>query len=89
MNTETIRTTIHSSVLKLGHVPDPTKPQWKGRLRDSAIALMATNIGIETIGFDLSYAQDRALHAVQLLLDETGYKGNVPSQKPFHPNIIN
>ena len=82
MSSERIQTTMHSTALKFGHEPDPTKPQWKDRLQDTTVAMLATKMGLETVGVDLTYAQDRALHAVQVLFDNTKYKGNDPSHKP-------
>lgn len=43
-------------------------------------------IAIQSVakGFPLTYAQDRALHAIQQLFDDTEYKGNEPPVKPTH-----
>lgn len=35
---------------------------------------------IDTSGLDLTVSEDRALHAIQVLLDKTGYKGNIPGE---------
>lgn len=36
---------------------------------------------VETIGLDLSISQERALSAIQILADRTGYKGNLPPRR--------
>ena len=38
---------------------------------------------IEFIRFHLSASEDRAAHALQVLLDRTGYHGNLPSEKIY------
>jgi hypothetical protein len=35
---------------------------------------------IEASGLDLTETEDRALHAIQVLLDKTDYKGNIPGE---------
>lgn len=82
MDSELMRVTAHSTALKLGRQPDPKKPELKDHLKDSDVATKASDKHIETIGFNLTYAQDRALHAVQVLLDDTDYEGNAPMVKP-------
>ena len=82
MVSETIRVTAHSVILKLGQAPDPTAPLLKDQLLDSNLVIEAANQKISTIGYSLTYAEDRVLHTVQVLLDETNYKGNAKSHKP-------
>ncbi len=36
---------------------------------------------IDILGLDLTVSQDRALSALQILLDRTGYRGNLPSKE--------
>lgn len=36
---------------------------------------------VEVYGLDLTVSEDKALHAVQKLLDKTGYKGNMPGEE--------
>ena len=40
--------------------------------------LQSENQILEIYGLDLTVSEDRALHAVQILMDKTGYKGNIP-----------
>lgn len=82
MASDYIRVSVHSTELKFGRQPDPTKPTWNDQLKDSALAVQATSDGITTIGLDLSSSQGRALHALQVLLDQTNYVGNAKPQKP-------
>jgi len=77
-----MRVTIHSEALKFGQQPDPTAPELKDQLRDPDLVKDAEKNHIETIGYQLTYSQGRALHAVQLLLDETSYQGNAKPRMP-------
>ncbi len=38
------------------------------------------NTPIDTYGLDLTVSEDRAVHAIQVLLDKTNYQGNMPGQ---------
>jgi hypothetical protein len=41
----------------------------------------ASSVTVTTSGLDLSVTEDKALSALQILLDETGYQGNRPPQE--------
>ena len=82
MDSENIRVTMHSEKLKFGRLPDPKAPSLSDQVRDSSLVAEAGREHIESIGFELSYAQARALFAVQILLDRTDFNGNV---KPVRP----
>jgi hypothetical protein len=84
MASEPFRLTLHSVALRLGHKPDPTKPALADSVHDPSLARQIQAENIETIGFRLSYAQERALHALCVLLDRTDYKGNAPSTASPH-----
>jgi hypothetical protein len=77
MDSEKIKITAHSALLKFGSQSD-----FIPQLKDTDIGRDAIAKGITTIGFDLTYAQERALHAIQVLLYQTDYKGNMPSVIP-------
>lgn len=38
---------------------------------------------VETYGLDLTVSEDRALHAIQVLLDRTDYQGNIPGEEIY------
>ena len=73
-----VKVGLHAELLKFGVTPDPTKPELKDRLVDQVALKAALSSGITEIGYDLSYGEARALFAVQMILDETDYKGNQP-----------
>jgi len=81
MDSEKVKVTVHSTILKLGQQPDPTRPHLKNRMSNINVTIEASSKHTKVFGFDLSYAQDRALFAVQVLLDETNYQGNAPVVK--------
>jgi hypothetical protein len=87
MTSEYICVTVHSEALKFGRVPDPRKPMLEDQLRDSSLVAEAVTKGITEIGYQLSYAQDRALFVVQQLLDETAYEGNDTPHKPVRGSV--
>ena len=45
------------------------------------LAELAEQPELEVIGLDLSVSEDRALQALQILLEKTDYRGNLPSQE--------
>jgi hypothetical protein len=87
MSTECIRVSIHSEALKFGQMPDPIKPDLKDLLTNKTVLAAAQKEGITSIGYNLGYAQDRALFAVQKLLDRTDFKGNVKPEKCRQPKV--
>ncbi len=87
MATECIRISIHSSALAFGHIPDPRKPALSDIVTSEKVLADAAKLGIATIGFNLSYAQRKALFAVQLLLDRTDFKGNANPVKSKQPDV--
>ncbi|MCX6133028.1 MAG: hypothetical protein NTU47_04350 [Ignavibacteriales bacterium] len=86
MPTECIRVSIHSEALKFGQTPDPLKPDLKDLVVDNSVLADAQKEGITSIGYNLSYAEDRALFAVQKLLDRTDFKGNSRPVKSTMPD---
>lgn len=67
-----------------------------GQSEDQVIQLMLgedpdiqeTGQGVEIYGLDFTVSEDKAFHAIQVLLDETDYKGNIPGEDiqstPYH-----
>ena len=89
MPNKTVNVGLHLEILKFGSAPDPTKPTLEDNVKGSAIVASARKNYITRVGVDLSYAENRALFAVQKLLDETGYRGNtrplkLPHGNPYH-----
>ena len=78
MRSEHIRVTMHSTLQKIGRRPDPKVPALSDQLHDPDLPAEAAANHIKVIGLPLTYAQERALHAVQILLDDTDYEGNAP-----------
>ena len=72
MPNKTVNVGLHLQILKFGSAPDPTKPTLEDNVKGSAIVASARKNYITRVGVDLSYAENRALFAVQKLLDETG-----------------
>ncbi len=86
MPSEHIRVTMHSTLQKIGRRPDPKVPALSDQLRDPDLPSEATANHIKVIGLPLTYAQERALHSVQILLDDTDYEGNAPPRKMNRPH---
>jgi len=60
----------------------------RGRLGSSSEQAESEQVtGIEISGLDLTVSEDRALSALQVLLDRTGYKGNRPGE-PLHSDTF-
>jgi hypothetical protein len=76
MTSEQIRVTMHSEMLKFGHRPDPKEPTLGDQLHDKKLVDQAVNEHIGAIGYRLTYAQSRALFAIQTMLDRSDYLGN-------------
>lgn len=83
-----VRTSLHTEDQKFGKKPLPAQltffdlldseiedPTKRKELQEKAI-----EYSLEVIGIDLTEAQNKALFAVQKLLHETDYKGNLPSK---------
>ena len=71
------KATMHLELQKFG--------DWKGARQMLLSEVMggeelAESSPIEVTGLDLSTSEDKALSAIQVLLDKTGYKGNQPGQ---------
>jgi hypothetical protein len=81
MRSEHIRVTMHSTLQKIGRRPDPKALALSDQLQDPNLPGEAAANHIKVIGLPLTYAQERALHAVQILFDETDYEGNAPPRK--------
>jgi len=77
---ETIRAGIRITLQKFG---DHKRDEQAGQLSllDSFQELERQEI--EVTGLDLSVAEDRAFHALQVLLDHTDYNGNLPSEEIY------
>ncbi len=89
MPNKTVNVGLHLEILKLGSAPDLTKPTLEDNVKSSAVIASARKNYITRVGVELSYAENRALFAVQKLLDETGFKGNarplkLPHGNPYH-----
>ncbi len=69
-----IRVSLHTENLKFGKKPDPTKP---AVIEDEENKKMVIEQKIEAVGIDNTHAQNQALFAIQKLLHETNYKGNL------------
>ena len=72
---KTIRAGLHLQKRKIGR----SKEETKGIIE----RVLGKDVSIETEGLDLSPLQYRAIHAIQTLLHETDYKGNVESQEIY------
>ncbi len=81
MGSENIRVSAHAQRLKIGRKADGTKPTLSHQLKDQSLAALAQAKHLRHVGFKLTAAQEKALHAVQVLLDDTGYEGNRPPVK--------
>lgn len=75
-----VRAGLHAEMQKFGHKPDPKQPSLFDSLSDEDAIKKAKDCGVEVIGMDLTYAQNRAYFAIQRLMSETGYKGNIPGE---------
>ena len=76
MPNKLVRVSIHIEQLKYGKVPDLQKPTLKDQLSNDAVLKQAESLNLDQIGLHLTYPENRALFAVQTLLDATDYKGN-------------
>src|SRR5512147_2077686 len=81
MPNELVRCGLHVEIQKYGKTADPTRPGLRNQLESAAVAEDAIIRGIDRVGIDLSFAESRALFAVQRLLDETEYKGNTKTAR--------
>jgi hypothetical protein len=79
MPNKLVRVTMHRQMLKFGPLPDSTRPQLVDTVTDKKVVEEALKHNITRIGVRLSYAENRALFAVQRILDNTGFKGNARS----------
>lgn len=73
----TIRAGMYAELQKFG--------DWKGArqmlLSETMGADLAQDSAIQVTGLDLSVSELKALHAIQILFDRTGYNGNVPGRE--------
>ena len=53
---------------------------WQLTLGETEEDLLETDGKVQAYGLDLTVSEDRALHAVQILLDQTGYQGNISGE---------
>jgi hypothetical protein len=81
-----IRCGLHLEIQKYGKQVDLTCPELKDQLESIAVAEDAAIRGMTRIGIGLTYAENRALFAVQYLLDQTDYRG---SAKPVTLSVPN
>ena len=77
---------LHLQKLKFGSTPDPTKPSLEDNVKDVSVVAKARKHHLIRIGVELSYAENRALFAVQKLLDDTAFRGNARQVKLPHDN---
>ncbi len=77
---------LHLQMLKFGSTPDPTKPSLEDNVKDVSVVAKARKYHLIRIGVELSYAENRALFAVQKLLDDTAFRGNARPVKLPHDN---
>jgi len=79
--TALIKASLHTERQKFGQKPTPAQRSLFDLL-DVEDKKKAVDYGIEqVIGIDLTHAQSQALFAIQKLLEETNYKGNLPAEK--------
>ncbi len=81
MGSNLIRCGLHLEIQKYGKAIDPTRPHLEDQLESNVVARDASTRGFVRVGMDLSFAENRALFAVQHLLDETDYRGNIRPAK--------
>lgn len=72
-----VRVGLHVELQKFGHRPKQLS-LFDGLLDDTRKEI--TEKSIEVVGLDISQAQNQALFAIQKLLDDTGYRGNIPGR---------
>jgi hypothetical protein len=77
---------LHLQWLKFGEAEDPTKPHLGDNVKDDSVVKKARQKHITDIGVKLTYAENRALFAVQKLLDDTGFRGNARPVKLTNGN---
>jgi hypothetical protein len=77
---------LHLQRLKFCALPDPTKPFLEDNVEDQSVVRKARQKNITRIGVELSYAENRALFAVQKLLDDTAFRGNARPVKMLDGN---
>ena len=77
---------LHLQKLKIGEAPDLTKPLLEDNVKEPSVVKKATLKHITRIGVELTYAENRALFAVQKLLDDTAFRGNARPVKLSHGN---
>ncbi|MCX6135904.1 MAG: hypothetical protein NTV54_00185 [Ignavibacteriales bacterium] len=77
---------LHLQMLKFGSAPDPTKPTLEDNVKSAATITLARKQHLTEVGIELSYAENRALFAVQRLLDDTQFRGNARPKKAPHGN---
>lgn len=79
---ELVRAGMYLTLQKFGHGKrDEEARQLTLFEAGQAAPQQAAEPAMDVIGLDLSVSEDRALHALQVLLDRTGYQGNLPGQE--------
>lgn len=71
------RGSMQAELQKFGQTEDQARQLMLGEDAD----LLEAGQGVETYGLDLSVSEDKALHAIQMLLDNTNYQGNMPGEE--------
>lgn len=74
--TQLVKTSLHVELQKFGKRPKPEQGVLFD-LADKELKKQVQEHKIEVVGVDLSQAQTKALFAIQRLLHETNYKGNL------------
>lgn len=76
----TIKAGLHLELQKRGRKPEPDQRSLFDLL-DEPTKKEAVKYGVEVVGVDLTDAQNKAVFAVQSLLNNTDYRGNLPGRQ--------
>lgn len=78
-NTTLVKTSLHTEMQKFGEKPKPALPLFDSL--DAEMKKDVTAYNISVIGIDNTASQNQALFAIQKLLTETNYRGNMSGQQ--------
>jgi len=76
---ELYRAGMYAELQKFGK----SKEEWKQLTLSEAGELLEDPGSVEVFGLDFSVSEDKAFSALQILLDRTGYKGNLPGRAVY------
>ena len=71
-----VKAGLHTEMQKFGDKPDPKSPPWFDTLQKE-VQKNVIKYEINVVGIDYTDAQNKALFAIQKLLSQTNYKGNL------------